>query len=82
MLPVILRMPAVRAAFGFSRSTIYLQIKKGLLTKPVHLTKRTTVWPASEISAILEARIAGKTDEEIQTLVVDLENKRLSWNKP
>jgi prophage regulatory protein len=33
-------------------------------------------WPASEVSAINTARIAGKTDDEIRVLVVKLEAAR------
>lgn len=68
-LPTILRFPAVKGAYGVSKSTIYSQIQQGLLTKPVHLTKRTAGWPAHEISELLAARIAGKTEDEIRLLV-------------
>jgi prophage regulatory protein len=33
-------------------------------------------WPANEVSEINTARIAGKTDEEIRALVVQLEAAR------
>lgn len=72
----ILRLPAVKSESGQSRSTIYLRIAQGLWTKPVSLGGRTVGWPASEISALLAARIAGKPDEEIRALVKRLETER------
>lgn len=72
----ILRLPAVKAAIGLSRSTIYLHISQGLLPKPICLGVRAVGWPFSEVTAIIDARISGKTDEEIRTLVVKLESSR------
>lgn len=78
MLPTILRLPAVKFETGLSRSTIYLRIAQGQLTKPVSLGARAVGWPASEVAALNAARIAGKTDEEIRALVVKLEMARKS----
>jgi len=76
MLPRILRLPDVKFASGLSRSTIYSHIQQGFLTRPVRLGARSVGWPASEISALLSARIAGRSDEEIHALVEELEAKR------
>lgn len=76
MLQRILRLPAVKSESGHSRSTIYLRIAQGLWTKPVSLGGRSVGWPASEVSSLLAARIAGKTDDEIRALVVKLEAAR------
>lgn len=76
MTNTILRLPAVKAETGNSRSTHYLRIAQGLFTKPVSLGPRTVGWPANEVSEINTARIAGKTDEEIRALVVKLEAAR------
>jgi len=76
MLQTILRLPSVKAQTGLSRSTIYLRISQGQLTKPVSLGARAVGWPASEVSAINEARIAGKNDAEIRALVAKLEMAR------
>lgn len=72
MFQNILRLPAVRAATGLSRSTIYLRIQKGLWTTPVSLGGRAKGWPEKEVAAINAARIAGKTDDEIRALVQKL----------
>jgi prophage regulatory protein len=76
MLQTIFRLPAVKAQSGYSRSTIYLRIAQGLWTKQVNLGPRCVGWPAHEVAALNAARIAGKTDEEIRVLVVNLEAAR------
>ena len=72
----ILRLPQVIENTGLARSTIYLRIEQGLLPKPVSLGGKAVGWPASEISQINAARIAGKSNEEIKNLVDELENQR------
>ncbi len=78
MVQTILRLPAVKAETGASRSTLYLRIQQGLFTRPVRLGQRSVGWPATEIAAINAARISGQTDEEIRALVVKLEAARKS----
>jgi prophage regulatory protein len=81
MVQAILRLPAVQAESGASRSTIYLRIQQGLWPKPVRLGPRSVGWPVSEVAAINAARIAGMTDDEIRDLVVKLEAARKSAGK-
>ena len=78
MLHTLLRLPAVKAQSGYSRSTIYLRISQGLWTKPVSLGARAVAWPAGDVAALNAARIAGRTDDQIRTLVLKLEAGRLS----
>lgn len=81
MTPTILRLPEVLRARGRSRSTHYADIQDCLFTKPVPIGARAVGWPAHEVAAINEARIAGQTDEEIRALVSRLEDARKlgSW---
>ena len=72
----IIRLPGVSRTTGLARSTIYLRIEQGLLPKPVSLGGKAVGWPATEISQINAARIAGKSNEEIKNLVDELENQR------
>lgn len=72
----ILRRSRVERKCGLSRSTIYLRIAQGLMTKPVRLGPRAVGWPAQEVAAINAARIAGKPDCEIRGLVAALERAR------
>lgn len=76
MSPTLLRIPDVKARTGMSRSTIYLRISQGLWPKPVALGPRMIAWPANEIDSLNAARIAGKGDEEIHELVLQLEAAR------
>lgn len=78
MVQTLLRLPSVKAETGASRSTIYLRIQQGLWPKPVKLGPRSVGWPASEVSALNAARIAGMADAEIRALVATLEAARKS----
>lgn len=75
-MQLILRLAQVLSLNGLSRSTIYTHISQGLWTKPVSLGARAIGWPASEVAALNNARIAGKNDTEIKALVVELESAR------
>jgi prophage regulatory protein len=72
----ILRLPAVKASTGLSRSTIYLRIAQGVFPRPVSLGGRAVGWPASEVAALNAARISGKSNSEIRDLVLTLEAAR------
>lgn len=72
----ILRCKQVKDWTGLSRSTIYLRIQEGTFPKPVNLGARAVGWPSTEVAAINTARIAGKSEEEVRTLVVKLEADR------
>lgn len=72
----ILRCKQVKDWTGLSRSTIYLRIQEGTFPKPVNLGARAVGWPSTEVTAINSARIAGKNDAEIRTLVAKLEATR------
>lgn len=76
MLQTIFRLPSVKAESGYSRSTIYLRIAQGLWTKQVRLGPRCVGWPAGEVAALNRARIAGRSDNEIRSLVRLLEAQR------
>ena len=57
MATSILRLPAVKARTGLSRSTIYLRVSEGAFPKPVSLGGRAVGWVESEIQQWLEQRI-------------------------
>ena len=54
----ILRLPAVKANTGLSRSTIYLRIAQGAFPKPVGLGGRAVGWLDAEVQEWLQGRIA------------------------
>lgn len=76
MLNTIFRLPNVLEQSGLSRSSVYLRISQGLWTKPISLGGRAVGWPASEVNVLIAARIAGKNDDEVRDLVLNLEAKR------
>ncbi|MGH7057005.1 MAG: helix-turn-helix transcriptional regulator [Acetobacteraceae bacterium] len=58
MATAILRLPAVKARTGLSRSAIYLRRAQGSFPSPVSLGGRSVGWLESEIEQWLERRIA------------------------
>jgi len=57
MVTAILRLPAVKARTGLSRSTIYLRISEGRFPKPVSLGGRAVGWVEAEIDDWLNRQI-------------------------
>lgn len=57
MTHMILRLPAVKATTGLSRSTIYLLVAEGSFPKPVGLGRRAVGWLEAEIQDWLQRRI-------------------------
>lgn len=53
----ILRLPAIQACTGLSRSTIYLRVAQGAFPKQVNLGGRAVGWLESEIQEWLQRRI-------------------------
>jgi prophage regulatory protein len=76
MFPTILRLKDVIRRRGRSRSAHYQDIDKGLFTRPVLIGERAVGWPDNEVSILNAARIAGKTDDQIRALVIELEAAR------
>ena len=71
-----LRLEKVMEVMVMSRSTLYLRIRQGLMTPPVRLSERCSVWPEYEVTAINAAYIAEKTKDEIRELVRQLYQQR------
>ncbi|WP_146590130.1 helix-turn-helix transcriptional regulator [Puniceibacterium confluentis] len=51
-----LRRPAVEAATGLSRSTIYDMMDRGEFPRPVRIGRRAVAWPESVIAHWLAQR--------------------------
>ena len=76
MIERLLRLPEVRSLSGQSRSTVYLRIAQGVFPKPIALGPRMVGWRESEVAAVNAARIRGASDDELRTLVRELEAAR------
>ena len=57
MATTFLRLPAVKARTGLSRSSIYLRISDGTFPHPVSLGPRAVAWVESEIEEWLQQQI-------------------------
>lgn len=57
MTHTILRLPAVKARTGLSRSTIYLRVSQGSFPKPVSLGARAVGWVEAEIQEWVQRQI-------------------------
>lgn len=62
---------------GCGHDKFYREIAEGLWTKPIHIDARS-YWPGHETDELIAARIAGKSDKDIRTLVADLHAKRVN----
>lgn len=70
------RPPETRKRSGLSKSTQNRQINEGLFPTSVLIGARCIGFVSTEVDAVLAARIAGKSDNEIKTLVSELIGKR------
>ena len=57
MVTAILRLPAVKARTGLSRSTIYLRISEGTFPMPISLGARAVGWLESDVDEWLDQQI-------------------------
>lgn len=72
----LLRLSECLARKGQTRSPFYSEIQNGLMTKPVKTSLRAVAWPDHEVDAVVAARIAGASADEIRALVERLHAAR------
>jgi prophage regulatory protein len=72
MVQKLLPTPEILDRHLFGPSTLYQQIRDGVFTPPVRVGAKKSAWPEEESDAILRARIAGCTDEELRAIVQKL----------
>jgi prophage regulatory protein len=53
----ILRLPAVKARIGLSRSTIYLRVSHGSFPRPISLGARAVGWVESDVEEWISRQI-------------------------
>ncbi len=74
---LILRLPEIKRVLGHrADASVYNAIRAGLFTTGVAIGQRAKGWPDYEAQAIVAARIAGKSDDQIRELVKALHAKR------
>lgn len=71
-IPILLRLAIVLESRGVRKSQHYEDIQKGTYTPPVKIGSRASAWPAHEVAKLNAARIAGKSDDQIRQLVIEL----------
>lgn len=81
MPQIIHRISAVLKMRGRSRSAHYLDIQQGLFPPPIKIGERAVGHPDSEIAAVNDARVAGRSNDEIRQLVADLIARRRAKQK-
>lgn len=72
----IVKQPALLKQFAFSKSTLFSQIKSGLMPDAISLGDRAVGYLQHELDAVLHARIAGQSQAAIKVLVKSLKAKR------
>jgi len=72
----LLRTKDVCAVTGMARPTLYEAMAKGLWPRPIKLGEKSSAWPASEVNAMLAARVRGASVDEMKALVEALTEAR------
>jgi prophage regulatory protein len=72
MTHTILRLPAVRASTGLSRSTIYLRVSQGTFPRPVSLGGRAVGWLEAEVQEWLQRQIEASRKAAARALIAQL----------
>ena len=72
----LIRISPTLEKTGDTRSPHYAKIAAGLFTEAVKIGPRAVAWPEHEVDALIAARVAGKSGEEIRALVAKLHAAR------
>lgn len=81
----LIRVEPARDKTGDARSTFYAKVKDGLMPPPIRLggeRSRSVAWVEREIDAVIAARVAGKSDDEVRDLIRDLVAARREATTP
>lgn len=68
----LIKLPRVLEITATARSTHHKRIHEGLMVPGVRLGENSVAYPEHEVTTLIAARIAGKSDVEIRQLVADL----------
>ncbi len=73
---ILLRRADALKRFGAKSTWFHDRVKAGLLPPPVSLGARAKGWPEHELDQVLAFMVAGKSDDDIRTLVNHLVDQR------
>lgn len=75
-----IRKPEVLYMAGFGSTTLHERVTSKLMCSPIRLGGNVSAYLKHEVEAVLSARTAGFSDEQVKDLVVNLEGKREEVN--
>jgi prophage regulatory protein len=73
---IFIRKQAVLAKSGIGSTTLHERVHANLMPAPINLGGSVSAYLSHEIDAVLAARAAGFNDEQVKTIVINLEAKR------
>jgi prophage regulatory protein len=76
----IMKLSELLNSYPKSKSALYLDIKNQTFPSQISLGARSIGFLTSEVTALINARVAGKTESEIRALVIKLELERQENN--
>lgn len=77
----LIRLSEVLDRTGQSRSAFYNDIANGVACRSIKIGPRAAAWYEDEVNAVVQARIAGLSDNELRALVKRLHAKRAELKK-
>lgn len=72
----LIRRPEVIKLSGRSKSALFLDEQSGLIPPAISIGDRAVAYLKHEIETVIQARIEGKTNEQIKALVQELIEQR------
>lgn len=68
----IIRRTTVLENTGWSKSTLYNRLKEGVFPPPISLGARAVGWVESECEKVIQAMVAGYSEQQLKGLVQDI----------
>lgn len=72
----MLRAREAAAYIGIAFSTLYVHTKDGVVPEGVNIGGRAVAWPIDELDMIVNARIAGFSNDQVRELVKQITAER------
>lgn len=72
----LIHKPEALEILGDSKTQLHEKIRRRLVVAPVRIGPRRVAFPSDELDAIVQARIAGLAEPQMQALVDELHARR------